>query len=355
MALKSFWGKIRMCDNEWLSTLPLWTEPDQLMFWHPGDFNETWMGCWDRPFPKHFRTACFRCQRGMTMQFVRIPENPGASLHLSDFWTDLQLVGRRWHPKGSFSTIFQMIQWYLGIWFVFTGYIGMWGTPQVGRLYTWVWSHVGMPQDTADRLNYWDAVGWPIDAEVFGFPRVRVGSSDGRQVAVKTDNVHARCEILDLFADWMHRVEPVLLKSKAFVWMFFFFQCASDHGNRGDFKGRETVLNWRSCGHSKSQERWELLVPRIWVKQHHFFCKMSYGNFGVQPKHPGVAPSFWITGGGARVHPPTFFQLVAVRDQRCISFKLSLKLSFLYQRHLLWDLNGWWMDGWIDFFHRYLP
>ena len=222
MALKSFWGKIRMCDNEWLSTLPLWTEPDQLMFWHPGDFNETWMGCWDRPFPKHFRTACFRCQRGMTMQFVRIPENPGASLHLSDFWTDLQLVGRRWHPKGSFSTIFQMIQWYLGIWFVFTGYIGMWGTPQVGRLYTWVWSHVGMPQDTADRLNYWDAVGWPIDAEVFGFPRVRVGSSDGRQVAVKTDNVHARCEILDLFADWMHRVEPVLLKSKAFVWMFFF-------------------------------------------------------------------------------------------------------------------------------------
>lgn len=113
MALKFFLGKIRMCDNEWLSTLPLWTDPDQLMFWHPGDFNETWMGCWDRPFPKHFRTACFRCQRGMTMQFVRIPENPGASLHLCDFWTDLQLVGRRWHPKGSFSTIFQMIQWYL--------------------------------------------------------------------------------------------------------------------------------------------------------------------------------------------------------------------------------------------------
>lgn len=221
MALKFFWGRMRMCDTEWLSTLPLWTEPDQLMFWHPGDFNETWMGCWDRPFPKHFRTACFRCQRGMTMQLVRIPENPGASLHLSDFWTDLQLVGRRWHPKGSFSTIFQMIQWYLGIWFVFTGYIGMWGTPQVGRLYTWVWSHVGMPQDTADRLNYWDAVGWPIDVEVFGFPRVRVGSSDGRQVAVKTDNVHARCEIVDRFADWMHRVEPVLPRSQAFVWMFF--------------------------------------------------------------------------------------------------------------------------------------
>ena len=80
---------------------------------------------------------------------------------------------------------------------------------------------------------------------------------------------------------------------------------------------------------------------------------MSGGNFGVQPKHPGVAPSFWITGDhppGARVHPPTFLHMTCRRERP----KVHILQAFTEAQFPLPEASPvgfeWMMDGWIDFF-----
>ena len=94
-------------------------------------------------------------------------------------------------------------------------------------------------------------------------------SSDRRQVAVKTDNVQAKCEIVDIFC----RLD---------AWSPCIFSNVHQTMATMDISRADNRYSAEDLVATQNRNRFELLVPRIWVDAPFLLRSVQYGYFGVK-------------------------------------------------------------------------